>query len=143
LERQELSQTDPWGSFLAAAAFAICSTYHTTLKATPVQLVFSWDMILPIEVKTNWAMIYQQWQKQMVKNNNKENQARISHTCKVGDQVLLEKPGKTNKLEAPCTGPYTVTHIYTNGTIQIQKGTISECVNIRHISPFFSTSDVH
>ena len=109
LERQELSQTDPWGSFLAAAAFAICSTYHATLKATPAQLVFSWDMILPIEIKANWAMIYQQRQEQMIKNNNKENCAHISHTYKVGDQVLLKKPGK-RKLEAPCTGPPS--HMY-------------------------------
>jgi len=98
---------------------------------------------LPIEIKTNWAIIYQQQQKQMVKNNNKENHACISHTYKVGDQVLLEKPGKATKLEVPRTGPYTITHVYTNGTIHIQKGTISECVNIRHISPFFSTSNIH
>jgi len=48
-------------------------------------------------------------------NNNKENHAHILH--KVGDQLLLEKPGRIPKLEAPCTGPYTITHIYTNGTI--------------------------
>ena len=129
---------DPWGSFLAAAAFAICSTYHTTLKATPAQLIFSQDMILPIKIKANWAMIHQHRQEQMVKNNQKENCACIDHTYKVGDQVLLKKPGKIPKLDVSRTGPYTVTHVYSNGTVRIQKGAISECVNIRCISPFFS-----
>jgi len=99
-------------------------------------------MILPVEIKANWAMIYQQRQEQMVRNNQKENHAHLSHTYKVGDQVLLKKPGKIPKLEMPHTGPYTIIHVYTNGTIRIQRGAISEHVNIRHISPFF-TSKVH
>jgi len=43
LEQKELNERDPWGPFLLAAAFAICSTYHTTLKATQAQVVFSQD----------------------------------------------------------------------------------------------------
>jgi hypothetical protein len=41
------------------------------------------------------------------------------------------------KLAAPRTGPHTVTAIYTNGTLQIQKGKINERVSIRRLFPYF------
>jgi hypothetical protein len=60
----------------------------------------------------------------MARNNRRENSSRINHDYKVGgDKVLLKKPGKhIRKLESPRTGPNTVTAIYTNGTLRIQKG---------------------
>jgi hypothetical protein len=69
----------------------------------------------------------------MGRNNRRENASRISsHDYKVGDKVLLKKPGNhVRKLEAPRTGPYTVTAIYTNGTLSIQKGKVNERVTIR------------
>jgi hypothetical protein len=41
-------------------------------------------------------------------NNRKENTSRINHDYKVGEKVLLQKPGEhLGKLEAPRTGPHT------------------------------------
>ena len=57
LEDTELNEKDPWTPFLAAAAFAIRSTYHTVMAATPGQLVFGRDMILPLTFKADWACI--------------------------------------------------------------------------------------
>ena len=37
-----------WQGVLAAAAYGIRSTYHTTLKASPGQLVFGRDMLFNI-----------------------------------------------------------------------------------------------
>jgi transposase InsO family protein len=48
IDGTEMDENDPWGPFLASAAYAIRSTFHTTLKATPGQLVFGRDMVLPI-----------------------------------------------------------------------------------------------
>jgi hypothetical protein len=50
--------------------------------------------------------------------------------------VLLETPGILWKLLTPCTGQYPVTNVYKNGTIRMQKGIVSERVNIRRITPF-------
>jgi hypothetical protein len=62
----------------------------------------------------------------------------ISHAYEVGDKVPLKKPGKSlRKIEAPRTGPHTVTSEYTNGTMRIQKGKVNERVNIRRLSPYF------
>ena len=38
LETNYLDEDNPWAGLLSAVAFAIRSTYHTTLKATPGQL---------------------------------------------------------------------------------------------------------
>jgi hypothetical protein len=74
----------------------------------------------------------------MGRNNRRENASIISHVYKVGDKVLLEKLGKhLIKLEAPRTGPHTVTAIYINGTSCIQKGKVNERVNIRRLFPYF------
>jgi hypothetical protein len=110
-----MDEKDPWGPFLSSAAYAICSTFHTTLKATPGQLVFGRDMVVPIKFMEDWGAIEQQRQKEMVRNNRRENASRISHDYKVGDKILLKKPGKhLRKVEAPRTGPHTVAPIYTN-----------------------------
>jgi hypothetical protein len=57
-----------------------------------------------------------------------------------GRDMVLPKPDKhLRKLEAPRTGPHTVTAIYTYGTLRIQKGNESERVNIRRFSHIFNT----
>ena len=41
-----LDSDDLWSGILAAASFAMCSTYHATLHVMPGQLIFGRDMIL-------------------------------------------------------------------------------------------------
>jgi hypothetical protein len=58
-----MDEKDPLGQFLSSAAYAIRSTFHTTLKATPGQLVFGRDILLPIKFVADWGKIEQQRQK--------------------------------------------------------------------------------
>ena len=53
LETNYLDEDDPWKGILSATAFAVRSTYHTTLKKTPGQLVFGRDMIFSIKHVAN------------------------------------------------------------------------------------------
>jgi hypothetical protein len=79
--------------------------------------MFGGDTVLPIKFGRLGA-IEQHLQKKMGHDNRRESASRISYDYKVGDKVLLEKTGKhLRKLEAPRTGPHTVTAIYTNGTV--------------------------
>jgi hypothetical protein len=48
VDGREIDEKYYWGQFLASAAYAIRSTFHTILKATPGQLVFGRDMVLPL-----------------------------------------------------------------------------------------------
>jgi hypothetical protein len=115
---------------------AIRSTYHTTLQATPCQLVFGRDMIHNIDFTANLNKIQKRKQDITSNYNQKKNKSWIPYEHKVGDQVLLETPGTLSKLSTPCTGPYPVTNVYKNGAIRIQKRIVSGKVNIRRITPF-------
>jgi hypothetical protein len=75
LQERELDATDPWSAFLASAVFAIRSTHHTTLGASPGQLVFGHDMLLPIKFKANWAEIKARCQDEIRRNNERENKS--------------------------------------------------------------------
>ncbi len=57
LEENYFNEKDPWKGILSATAFAVRSTYHTTLQQTPGQLVFGRDMIFNIQHKANWKLI--------------------------------------------------------------------------------------
>jgi transposase InsO family protein len=118
-EEQDLPEDDPWTSFLSAAAFAIRSTYHTTLGATPAQLIFGRDMILPLKFTADWELIQTRRQKEMLRNNARENSKRIPHTYSVGDQVCKRRTGILPKLRRKRDGPYEVTAVYNNGTVRI------------------------
>jgi len=136
LEKEELSDKDPFEPFLSAVAYAIRSTYHTTMEATPGQLVFGRDMVLPIAFRADWARIAQRKQERINENNLRENRTRLKYDYKVGEKVLLNKPGIRNKLSSPRTGPYVITKVYTNGTLTIRKGPVSQRVNIRRVTPY-------
>ena len=57
LEDNYLDEVDPWKGILSATAFAVRSTYHTTLKKTPGQLIFGRHMILNVKHEANWEYI--------------------------------------------------------------------------------------
>jgi transposase InsO family protein len=141
LQERELDPHDPWSSLLASASFAIRSTYHTTLRATPAQLVFGRDMLLPIKFKADWAAIKAKRQDEMQRNNDRENKTRKVHEYKVGDKILLTDSRKRSKLAPPREGPYQVERVFANGTLLIRRGAISERVNIRRVTPYFENED--
>ena len=136
LEEQELEEENPFEPFMTAIAYAIRSTHHTTLGASPGQLVFGRDMILPIKFTTDWALIAQRKQDIINSSNDRENKFRKEHQYNIGDKVLLSKPGIIPKMSNPREGPYVVTKVSANGTVRIQKGAVNQRVNIRRITPY-------
>ena len=45
---------DPWSGILATTMFVSLATYHTTLQASPLQLVYGQDAILNIKHVSDW-----------------------------------------------------------------------------------------
>ena len=64
---------DSWSGILAATMFDVSATYHTTLQASPMQLVFGRDAILNIKHVTDWEHIRQRKQLRINHNKNREN----------------------------------------------------------------------
>jgi len=109
LDSQSISTKDPWGEYLDHVAWALRSTIHTTLKATPAQLVFGRDMVLPISFEADWEAMRAAKQKQIHEDNIKENKKRIRHEYKPGDEILVLDPiTKKRKLARPTEGPFVV-----------------------------------
>jgi hypothetical protein len=138
MDKEDLNENNPWGYFLNSAAWAIRSTYHTTLEATPAQLVFGRDMILPVVYRADWTRIAEKKKRRIEENNSRENAKRIKHTYEKGDKVLLENPEKIGKLARnKYLGPYEILEVYSNGTIRIQRGRVKETINIRRAHPYY------
>ena len=136
LEEEELDKARPFEPFLSSAAYAIRSTYHTTLDATPAELVFGRNMLLPIQFKADWTAIRARRQRLMVENNQRENAKRIAHKYKQGDKVSKTRPGILPKMQRKRDGPFVVTKVFDNGTLDILQGAVTERVNIRRVTPF-------
>ena len=94
-------------------------------------------MLLNIKYNANWAEIRLCKQPLIGKAVVKENKSRIQHDYKVGDKVLYTKPGFITKMDQPQTGSHVVRQVYTNDTISIQRGAVTDRVNIRNITLFF------
>ena len=65
------------------------------------------------------------------------------HLNLVKDKVLLTKPGVVPKLTDPRTGPFEITKVHDNGTVEIQKGpSVTQTVNIRRLTPpYFESTE--
>jgi hypothetical protein len=115
-----MAEEDPWKGILSATAFAVRSTFHTTLQNSPPgQLVFRRDMILNIKHTANWDFIRQRKHNLINKNNLRENAKPIEHVYKLGDSVLLKR-GTENKYEAPYSEPHNVLKVNNNGTVRLK-----------------------
>ena len=82
---------DPWSGILDATMFAAHPTYHTTLQASPMQLVFGRDAILNIKHVADWEHIWQRKQLRINPNNMRENMWQNNHKYKVGDKILVKR----------------------------------------------------
>ena len=113
--------------------WAIFSTHHTVLGTFPGSTIFGRDMLFDIPYLADWTEIGKRRQEQVDKKNTLENRRRKEHDYKIGDKVLVIKDGVFRKVEDPNEGPYTITQVHTNGTVRIQRGAISERLNIRRL----------
>jgi hypothetical protein len=124
--------------------WAINTTFHTTLKASPAQHAFNRNMILPTPFAANWYAINSLKQVQLQSATDAKNRKRIPHEFCLNDKVLIcHDIGNPylGKLAKPTQGPFKiidVQQLHINGTVLIQRSLTSvECVNIRQLLPFF------
>ena len=137
LSNRVFDHIDPWGDILSSIAWAIRASYHSTLEATPGQLIYQRDMILNMSYVANWHEITNKKQIDSDKSNLRENNRRIDYDYQIGQKVFVTSTDIKCKLDDPKEGPFEITNIYTNGTVRIQKGSINERINICSLEPYF------
>ena len=136
LKEYTFDSINPWGQILNEVAWAIRSTHHTTNKASPGQLVFGRDMIFNTPYHADWDEIAKNKQKIINKSNVAENAKRLEYDYEIDDDILIARDGHFRKLEGPYLGPYRIVQVYTNGTVRIRRGTVTERINIRRLTPY-------
>jgi hypothetical protein len=118
-------------------AWAIRSTYHKVLKASPGAAIFGRDMLFNIPLVADWHKIGERRQSLTDRGNQCENAKQIDYDYKVGEKVLVINEGIICKAESTYgKKPWTITTVHTNGTIRIQCGTKTERLNIQRFIPF-------
>jgi hypothetical protein len=123
--------------FLDNAAWAICSTYHTVLKASLGAAIFGRDMFFDIPFTANWNKIGDYRQRQTNLNTACKNSKQVNYDYKVGDKVLLTQEDILRKAESPFSKKtWTIMAVHTNGTIRIERGIQLESLSIWRVTPF-------
>ena len=137
LRNHEFDTIDSCGPILKNIAYAIRSTYHTTIVASLGQLVFGRDMLFNMPFTADWTKIEKNKQKVTNKSNITENDKRVDYEYEVYDEVFIYRDGHYRKLDGPFLGPFRIVQVYTNGTVRIQSGTTTDISSIWRI-----TSDI-
>jgi hypothetical protein len=144
LVAQDLNTISAQQELLMPVMWAINTTFDTTLKASPAQLAFSRDMILPTSFAANWYAINNRKQTQSQSAPDAENSKPIPHEFRINNKVLIHRNignPYLGKLAKPTQGPFKIIDVQQlpfNGTILIQRSLTSvERVNINRLLPFF------
>jgi hypothetical protein len=133
----ELVNASDIGIFLADAAWAICSTNHTVIKASPGAAIFGRDMLFDIPFIAVWKKIGEHRQRLTDLNTARENKGRIDYDYKVGQKILVRNDGILHKAQSIWQkDTWSITTVHMNGTIRIQCRNKLERLNIRRVKPF-------
>jgi hypothetical protein len=137
LDMAEMVKASDIDIFLSDAAWAVCSTYHTVLKASPGAAIFGQDMLFDILFIADWQKIGEHSQRLTDLYNAHENEGRIDYDYKVGEKVLLQKEGILCNAESRWhKKPWLIFSVHTNGTIMVQPGNKIDRMNIRRVKLF-------
>ncbi len=79
LDMAETVTPDDVDVFLDNAAWAICSTYHTVLKASPGMAIFGCDMLFDISFIANWNKL----------GDYRQRQTDLNMACMNSKQVIM------------------------------------------------------
>ncbi len=137
----EETNPEPFQGLLNSVGFAMKATAHTTLGATPMQLVFGRDAILNVGFQADWQYIKDRKQKLIIQNNKRENAKRIAHEYQVGDRVTILQPNNQKHGGTLYKGPFTIDRVYDNGTVRLAQptkngGVVYQQWNVRNIHPY-------
>jgi hypothetical protein len=148
LQDADLSTLDDLqANLLDPVKWALNSTFHSTLLATPGQLTFGRDMILPVSYLANWEQIRLRRQHRTDVDTARENRSRIAQEYQLGDLVLVTSTSLAGKLARPTSGPFPIVDVSTlhvNGTVTIRRSpSVTELINIRRLRPYRAVEDAN
>jgi hypothetical protein len=143
LEMAKMAKASDIDVFLSDAAWAVCSTYHTVLKASPGAAIFGREMLFDIPCTADWQKNGEHRQQLTDLNNARKNEGRTGYDYKVGQKVLLRKECILCNAESRWhKNPWLITSVHTNETITVQHRNKIDGMNIRRVKPFEEDLDI-
>ena len=79
LDNKVFDYIDPWGETLASTAWAIRSSYHRTIMATPGQAVFGIYMLFNLASVVHWRVLTVAKKRQVDIDNVRDNAKQVTH----------------------------------------------------------------
>ncbi len=121
---------------LATAQHAMRCAVSRATGVSPGAMVFQRDMFLDLPLIADLALIQSKRQLLIDDNLRRQNQRRREWNYIVGDEVLI-KVDEPTKLAERTHGPYRITQLYTNGTVDVRLAHhVVERLNIRWLVPY-------
>jgi hypothetical protein len=108
-----------WKGVLSAVRFAMHATFHTTMRAMPMKLVYGRNTIHNICFEADWKYIKARPQQVIRRNNEHENAQRTPHTYLPGHHGMISQHQERKYGIPKYKGPYSVDSVNDNGTIRL------------------------
>ena len=104
---------------LYSCIHALRCSINQAMRTSPGALVFNRDMMIDVPLLADLDAIRGRKQQLIDANLIRENKKRIDYNYKVGDRVWIKHYDPT-KMDSRLHGPYHITRIYVNGTVDVQ-----------------------
>jgi hypothetical protein len=146
LVAQDLDTVSAQQELLMPVMWAINTTFHITLKASPAQLAFSPDMILPTSFAANWYAINSRKQVQSQSAADAENRKRIPHEFCLNGKVLIRRDtihtweNWPSLLKVPSkllmynNYPSMVPFLYSDHRLLLSASTFADCCHFLNVT---------
>ena len=105
--------------------------------ATTGEVVFGRDMLFNLASFVDWRVVTATKKRQEDIDNVQEKARRVTQEYAICDRVYVEMNGIYHKLGYKKKGPYIITEVFTNGTVQVQRVQVNEQINIIRLKPHF------
>ena len=92
----------------------------------PDQVVFGRDVLFNLTSLIDWRVVTAKKQREVDIDNYFKNSGRVRHAYTIYDLFYVENTGIYHKLDYKNQGPYIITELFKNGTVQVQRGAINE-----------------
>ena len=126
LANKVFNYIDTWGETIASIAWAMRAFYCRTIQATSGQSFFGRDMIFNLVLVVDWRVITPGKQRHVKIDNVQNNSRLVTHDYAIRDLLYAEMTGIYRKLEYKKQGLYTITEVFTNGTVKFQWVQVNE-----------------
>ena len=100
-------------------AWRIRAFYCISCRASPDQLAFGRDMVIPTTYLANWRHIHSHRKCSVLYANTRKNFTRIPYYYNDGNYVYILSKGIVRKLAPFKQGPFLITRAHSDATVTI------------------------